>query len=56
MGAGAVSDVETASRCLDAGAAFLTSPGLGFEIVEFALKKKIVGVKAPGNAASRGTP
>jgi 2-dehydro-3-deoxyphosphogluconate aldolase / (4S)-4-hydroxy-2-oxoglutarate aldolase len=34
--------VETADRCLDAGAGFLTSPGMNLEIVEFALKKKIV--------------
>src|SRR5580693_1099778 len=42
VGAGTVTDVECASRCLDAGAAFLTSPGLDLEIVEFALKKKTV--------------
>jgi 2-dehydro-3-deoxyphosphogluconate aldolase / (4S)-4-hydroxy-2-oxoglutarate aldolase len=42
VGAGTLSDVETASRCLDAGAMFLTSPGLDLEIVEFAVKKKTV--------------
>jgi 2-dehydro-3-deoxyphosphogluconate aldolase / (4S)-4-hydroxy-2-oxoglutarate aldolase len=42
VGAGTVTDVECAGRCLDAGAAFLTSPGLDLEIVEFALKKKTV--------------
>jgi 2-dehydro-3-deoxyphosphogluconate aldolase / (4S)-4-hydroxy-2-oxoglutarate aldolase len=42
VGAGTLSGVETASRCLDAGAMFLTSPGLDLEIVEFALKKKVV--------------
>jgi 2-dehydro-3-deoxyphosphogluconate aldolase/(4S)-4-hydroxy-2-oxoglutarate aldolase len=41
-GAGTVTDVKCASRCLDAGAKFLTSPGLDLEIVEFALKKKTV--------------
>jgi 2-dehydro-3-deoxyphosphogluconate aldolase/(4S)-4-hydroxy-2-oxoglutarate aldolase len=41
VGAGTVSDVETAVRCLDAGAAFLTSPGLDLEIVEFALKRDV---------------
>jgi len=42
VGAGTISDVETASRCLDAGAMFLTAPGLDLKIVEFALKKKTV--------------
>jgi 2-dehydro-3-deoxyphosphogluconate aldolase/(4S)-4-hydroxy-2-oxoglutarate aldolase len=37
-GAGSVFDLEAAQRCLDAGAAFLTSPGLDLEIVEFGLK------------------
>ena len=32
-GAGTVSDLETANRCLDAGAQFLTSTGLDLEIV-----------------------
>ena len=42
VGAGTVWDVETARHCLDAGAGFLTSPGLDLEIVEFALKGQIV--------------
>jgi 2-dehydro-3-deoxyphosphogluconate aldolase / (4S)-4-hydroxy-2-oxoglutarate aldolase len=42
VGAGTLFDVETASRCLDAGAMFLTSPGFSHEIVEFALRKKTV--------------
>ncbi len=42
VGAGTVLDLETARRCLDAGAKFLTSPGLDREIVDFALKEKIV--------------
>src|SRR5208282_1989134 len=41
VGAGTLFDKETASRCLDAGAKFLTSPGLDLEIVEFALNKDI---------------
>ncbi len=41
-GAGTVLDIETARRCLDAGAKFLTSPGLDHEIVEFAVKEKVV--------------
>jgi 2-dehydro-3-deoxyphosphogluconate aldolase/(4S)-4-hydroxy-2-oxoglutarate aldolase len=42
VGAGTVLDVETASRCLDAGAKFLTSPGLVLEVVEFAVKHDVV--------------
>jgi 2-dehydro-3-deoxyphosphogluconate aldolase/(4S)-4-hydroxy-2-oxoglutarate aldolase len=41
VGAGTVLDVETARRCLDAGACFLTSPGLVPEVVEFALKNEV---------------
>jgi 2-dehydro-3-deoxyphosphogluconate aldolase/(4S)-4-hydroxy-2-oxoglutarate aldolase len=42
VGAGGISDVETARRCLDDGAKFLTSDGLDPEIVEFALKEGVV--------------
>ena len=42
VGAGTVLDRETARRCLDAGARFLTSPGLVMEVVEFALKNDVV--------------
>jgi 2-dehydro-3-deoxyphosphogluconate aldolase / (4S)-4-hydroxy-2-oxoglutarate aldolase len=42
VGAGTVLDVETAQRCLDAGAQFLTSPALIVEVVEFARKKAVV--------------
>ena len=42
VGAGTVLDVETARRCLEAGAMFLTSTGLVPEVVEFALKNDIV--------------
>ena len=42
VGAGSVVDVETARRCLDAGARFLTSPGLDLEMVEFAVKQGVV--------------
>ena len=41
-GGGTVVDIDTARRCLDAGARFLTSPGLALEIVEFALKNDTV--------------
>jgi 2-dehydro-3-deoxyphosphogluconate aldolase/(4S)-4-hydroxy-2-oxoglutarate aldolase len=39
VGAGTVLDEETAVRCLDAGADFLTSPGLDLDIVDFALQR-----------------
>jgi len=42
VGGGTVLDVETARRCVDAGAKFLTSPGLILEVVEFALKHGVV--------------
>jgi len=42
VGAGTVIDIETARRCLDAGAKFLTSPGLDIEVVEFAVKHDVV--------------
>jgi 2-dehydro-3-deoxyphosphogluconate aldolase/(4S)-4-hydroxy-2-oxoglutarate aldolase len=42
VGAGTLCDVETAAQCLDAGAGFLTSPGLDLEILEFGLKRGIV--------------
>lgn len=42
VGAGTVFDVETARRCLDAGAKFLTSTGLDIQMVEFAEKQGVV--------------
>jgi 2-dehydro-3-deoxyphosphogluconate aldolase/(4S)-4-hydroxy-2-oxoglutarate aldolase len=42
VGAGTVLDAETAHRCLDAGARFLTSPGTVLEVLEFALKRELV--------------
>jgi 2-dehydro-3-deoxyphosphogluconate aldolase/(4S)-4-hydroxy-2-oxoglutarate aldolase len=41
VGAGTVLDIEMAKRCLDAGAKFLTSPGLVLEVVEFAAKNEV---------------
>ena len=41
VGAGTVLDTETAQRCLDAGAKFLTSPGLVLEVVGFAAKNEV---------------
>lgn len=42
LGAGTIFDTETANRCLDAGARFLTSPGLDLPLVEFVIKKDAV--------------
>jgi len=42
VGAGTVLDVETAQRCMDAGAKFLTSTGFVGEVVEFARKKNVL--------------
>lgn len=42
VGAGTVLDVDTAQRCVDAGAHFLTSTGFVREVVEFALKKHML--------------
>ena len=42
VGAGSVWDVETARRCLGAGAAFLTTTGLDLKIVEFAVHENVV--------------
>ena len=42
VGAGTVLDAETAQRCIDAGANFLTSTGFLPEIVEFARKKGVL--------------
>lgn len=50
VGAGTVGDVETARRCLDAGAAFVTSPGLDRATVEFAVTAGVLvlpGVMTP---------
>jgi 2-dehydro-3-deoxyphosphogluconate aldolase/(4S)-4-hydroxy-2-oxoglutarate aldolase len=41
VGAGTVLNAETASKCLDAGASFLTSPGRNLKVIEFAAKKEI---------------
>lgn len=41
VGAGTVLNTEMAAKCLDAGAHFLTSPGLSVKLVEFAVKKEV---------------
>src|SRR5271169_6313564 len=42
VGAGTLFNVDKARRCLDAGASFLTTPGLDLEIVNFALERGVV--------------
>jgi len=42
VGGGTVLDTETAQRCVDAGAKFLTSPGLITKVVDFAVKNDVV--------------
>jgi 2-dehydro-3-deoxyphosphogluconate aldolase/(4S)-4-hydroxy-2-oxoglutarate aldolase len=42
VGAGSILRIETARRCLDAGAAFLTSPGFDVDIVNFAKGRNTV--------------
>lgn len=44
VGAGTVLDKETAERCLDAGARFLTSTGLIPEVIESARKRGVVAI------------
>src|SRR5712692_2550859 len=42
VGAGTILDIETARKCVDAGASFLTSTGLNLPIVEFAVANDIL--------------
>jgi 2-dehydro-3-deoxyphosphogluconate aldolase/(4S)-4-hydroxy-2-oxoglutarate aldolase len=42
IGAGTVLDTETARRCLDAGAQFLTAPCLDVPVVEMAKKENVI--------------
>jgi 2-dehydro-3-deoxyphosphogluconate aldolase/(4S)-4-hydroxy-2-oxoglutarate aldolase len=51
IGAGSIVGMETALRCLDAGARFLTSPGPDLEMVELSVKHNVVvfpGALTPG--------
>lgn len=41
-GAGTVLDLDTAKRCVDAGAQFLTSPGLSLDVVEYAASNGVL--------------
>ncbi len=42
VGAGSVVDVETAHRCLDAGATFLTTTGLDLDLISYARRRNVV--------------
>jgi len=42
VGAGTVLDVQTAQRCVDAGAKFLTSTGFVAEVADFARKRSVL--------------
>jgi 2-dehydro-3-deoxyphosphogluconate aldolase/(4S)-4-hydroxy-2-oxoglutarate aldolase len=44
IGAGTVLDAETAERCVDAGARFITSPGLVPDVLEYTLKSDVVAI------------
>jgi len=44
VGAGTVLDLDTARHCLDAGAKFLTSPGLDLQVAEFGVKHNVVTI------------
>jgi len=41
VGAGTVLDTDTARRCLDAGASFLTAPEFYLEVMQFAVKENV---------------
>ena len=42
VGAGTIFDIDVARRCLQAGAKFLTTPGLDLQIVDFGSKEGVV--------------
>jgi len=44
VGAGTVLDIDVARKCRDAGAEFITAPGLDPEIVEFAVSANVAAV------------
>jgi 2-dehydro-3-deoxyphosphogluconate aldolase / (4S)-4-hydroxy-2-oxoglutarate aldolase len=44
VGAGTVLDKDTAERCLDAGAKFITSTGLVMEVIELTLERGVVAI------------
>src|SRR5580692_5003071 len=44
VGAGTVLDIETARACVDAGAAFVTSPGVDVKLVEFTTQHNVAAI------------
>src|SRR5580692_9656910 len=59
VGAGDVFDSDVARQCVDAGAQFLTSPGLDLKIIEFALGADVVAMPAhsrPPRSPAPGNP
>jgi 2-dehydro-3-deoxyphosphogluconate aldolase / (4S)-4-hydroxy-2-oxoglutarate aldolase len=44
VGAGTVLDVDTAKKCVEAGAHFITAPGFDCDIVDFAAKHDVVAI------------
>jgi 2-dehydro-3-deoxyphosphogluconate aldolase / (4S)-4-hydroxy-2-oxoglutarate aldolase len=44
VGAGTVLDIETARACVDAGVAFITSPGMDPKIVEFTARHNVAAI------------
>jgi 2-dehydro-3-deoxyphosphogluconate aldolase/(4S)-4-hydroxy-2-oxoglutarate aldolase len=57
IGGGTIVDIQMAQRCLDAGAKFLTSPGLDIRVVEFAVKHNVVvfpGAMTPSEIMAAG--
>ena len=44
VGAGTVLDVKTARACMDAGAVFITSPGVDVEVIECTVKNKVAAI------------
>jgi len=44
VGAGTVLDTETAQRCIDAGARFITSPGLIADVIDLTLRSDLVAM------------
>jgi 2-dehydro-3-deoxyphosphogluconate aldolase/(4S)-4-hydroxy-2-oxoglutarate aldolase len=55
VGAGTVLYLDTARHCLDAGAAFLTGPGLDLEMIEFGVTRNVLvipGAMTPTEVAT----
>jgi 2-dehydro-3-deoxyphosphogluconate aldolase/(4S)-4-hydroxy-2-oxoglutarate aldolase len=44
VGAGTVLSIETARACVDAGAAFITSPGMDPKIVDFTVRQNVAAI------------